>query len=156
MFVTASPLSVIVGGFAVESNGLDGDATPEATGTVVGPIPARYTTTYSPGMAGEASVIKPKVAACCAIAYPDAYSAIPGDTVPDWIVCGVVSAPLAFTITSYGWPAVSSNGTCALICPALTKYSGAAMPPMITEVSPKLVIKGIVLPTIVCAARPDP
>src|SRR5580658_6516569 len=99
MFETAAPLSVMVGWFVVASNGLDGDATPEATGTFVGPMPARYTTTYSPGTAGDASVIKPKLAACCAIAYPDAYSAIPGDTVPDWMVCGVDNAPFALTIT---------------------------------------------------------
>src|SRR5580700_10032299 len=104
MTVTASPLSVIVGASVVCASGLVGDTAPEATGTVVGPIPARYTTTYSPGLAGEASVIKLESATCCAIAYPDGYSAIPGVTAADWMVCGVVSAPLAFTITSWSGP----------------------------------------------------
>src|ERR1700691_3943946 len=96
------------------ANGLDGDAVPLATGTVVSPRPAKYATRYSPPMAGDAALTS-EPSLCCAISVPSGDAASPGVAGESWIGCGVVSAPLVKTMTWYCCPDCSSNGICASI-----------------------------------------
>jgi hypothetical protein len=70
-FFVACGVTVGASAPIVVSGVLDGAASPEATGAVVGPIPTGKTTMYSPGWAGEAAVIKVP-STCSAFAYPEA------------------------------------------------------------------------------------
>jgi hypothetical protein len=74
------------------------------------PRPARYKTTYSPGLAGTVSETRVKFI-CWAIAAPEGSAAIAGAA--DTNVTGEValSVPLTLTCTSYCIPGESSNGT---------------------------------------------
>ncbi len=107
---------------------------------------------YSPGAAGALSVTA-ALLWWFACTYPLGRTERPGDTLPAWKLSGVVSAPLSLTITWYGCPGGSSNGTWALICPGLTELIGACIPPIITNVPPSVTGSGIAVLVSVCPAR---
>src|SRR5215472_9533289 len=93
-----SLFTVITGEMVVLAKGAPGPGWPEATGMVVAPMPTRYTEMYSPGCAGDASVMAPPFwwPACT---NPVGSTESPGEAAPAWKLCGNVSALFAFTIT---------------------------------------------------------
>src|SRR5437899_3951266 len=75
-----------------------------------------------------------------------------GDNGEMVIVKLALLTPLVVTTTPAVVPA-TSNGNCALICWAETKYKGAATPPILTLVVPRLVGSGTLVAAVVPAAK---
>src|SRR6202050_1884246 len=130
-------LSTVTTGFTVtlaRGNGAAGAATPEATGGLVAPRPARYITRYSPGLAGLALVTSDPFR-CCALMWapfwmlgcvgPSKYESTPGAFGTISSVMGSVRALLTLSTMGSCSEAVSSAGSWTLSWSPLKKNKGA-------------------------------